>query len=142
MEGGAHWLVLDSWATAAAVTLPSMSLHNRILSFLLPGPGLQYHGNSISHAMTRSIRDETMASSGLLLRTWQNSFLEDKPRLQLVGLSAGWRQDSLPRLNATCRGSWMAKHFDRGKLMNMVVEQSIRMMKLAVFEFVANLLEG
>ena len=26
--------------------------------------------------------------------------------------------------------------------MNMVVEQSIRMMKLAVFEFVANLLEG
>ena len=35
----------------------------RILSFLLPGPGLLYHENAVSHPLTQSI-DETMSSPG------------------------------------------------------------------------------
>lgn len=127
-EGGAHWLVLDSWAAAAAMTLPSNSFQKQILSFSLPGPGVLYQGNGLSHPLTRSFQDESMSAPGLLLRSWQDSF-QEAARLRILGLALGWRKDTLQGSGISrCRGSWMQREFERGRIWNVAHGHAIQVL--------------
>jgi len=141
MEGGAHWLVLDSWSAAAAVTLPSSGFRTQILSFLLPGPGLLYHENAVSHPLTQSF--DEMSSPGLLLRSWQDSFKEALPRLKILGLAPGWRKVSLMGSNFhRCSGSWMHREFGRGQIAEVAYQQALRIARAISISSITASVEG
>ncbi|CAJ1347494.1 unnamed protein product [Effrenium voratum] len=141
MQGGASWLVLDSWAAAAAVTMPSMKCRALISEFLLPGPGVLFHGNAVSGPFSH-VSDASMGSPGVLLRAWQDSFQEARPRLRVLGLASGWRQAALHRHSLACRGSWIHRRLDQGAVVGIFYDHAIRLARSVRFGPMSTALQG